>query len=515
MPDDGKEKTARESTYVLSRWLFLRLLGVTYLIAFVSLWIQIDGLICSTGILPAEKYLEAVRQNLGVRGYRELPTLCWFNCSDSALHCFCAVGTVLSVLLIVGIAPVPVLLLLWVIYLSLSLAGQAFLSFQWDTLLLETGFFAMFYAPLNLLPRISQENPPPAIGRWLLWWLLFKLMFLSGITKLLWADPKWLELNALDFHYFTQPIPNSLSWYAHQLPAWWQKLSVVVMFAIELFVPFLILTPPRFRRIACFLMIGLQVGITVTGNYGFFNLLAIVLCVSLLDDDLLRKFTPKRWAILGAPEPDARNMKWRKWTALALAVPLILASLLTFLNEMVRTPRKHELSEAVASTLEVCDEYVLKWGRRRILKWTTPFRTINGYGLFRTMTSARPEITIEGSSDGTNWKEYEFCWKAGRLSRRPSSAVPHMPRLDWQMWFAALNPQGNEYWLVSLSQKLLEGSPEVLRLLDQNPFPEGPPKYIRLLYYRYEFTDSKEKRIRGTWWKRTLIKRLTGDLSLR
>lgn len=498
------------SDFLISRWLFLRLLGLVYAIAFVSLWLQIHGLVGSQGILPAQDFLNAAQLRVD-NPYLQLPTICWLGCSDTILTWLCGLGTAASVMLALGIAPIPSLILLWTLYLSLSVVGQLFLSFQWDTLLLETGFFAIFVAPGTLLPNLTLGKPPNRIALWLLWWLLFKLTFLSGVTKLLSGDPTWRNLTAMEFHYMTQPIPNSISWYAHQLPPWWQKTTVVMTFAAELVVPLLIFAPRFLRHVACLLLIGLQLTIEATGNFCFFNLLTITLCVPLLDDRLLYRFLPARWV---EPRPTELQFgtPWpRTWSMVPLSV-LFLVSLLTFVQEMVRTQDPQKLPRAVTIVLDTSDRWLLSWGEPYVLSWTRPFRTINGYGLFRVMTTERPEIILEGSQDGVNWLEFQFRWKPGDLTRRPSIVAPHQPRLDWQMWFAALNPRGNEYWLNALMLRLLEGSPEVTGLLEQAPFRDQAPRYIRLVYYRYEFTTGNQDN--GNWWRRTKLGALTPAYSL-
>jgi len=233
--------------YRLAQWLFVRLLGLIYLAAFVSLWIQVDGLIGSHGILPAGDFLNGVgQQRTGWERYHLLPTLLWFDAGDSGLHLLCGGGALLAGLLIVGVVPGPILALLWLFYLSLVTVSREFLSFQWDNLLLEIGFLAIWLVPWRIRPARALESPfRPML--WTLWFLLFKLMFSSGLVKLLSGDPTWRSLTALTFHYETQPLPTPLAWYAHQLPDWFQATSVAVMFTIELVVPFLIVVP-RLRR---------------------------------------------------------------------------------------------------------------------------------------------------------------------------------------------------------------------------------------------------------------------------
>ena len=478
-------------THNLVRWVFLRSLGVIYLIAFVSLWVQIMGLVGHNGILPAETAMAAMRrgadaQHLGLERYHLVPTLCWFKATDGFLKLQCAAGTALAVLLIVGIAPAPCLFLLWLIYLSLATVCQDFLGFQWDILLLETGFLAIFLAPLQLRPRVSRAAPPSRLVLWLLRLLLFKLMFQSGCVKLLSGDPTWRSLTALRFHYETQPLPTWIGWYAHQLPTWAQTASVVVMFGIELFAPFLIFAPRRLRQWACLALVFLQTLIFLTGNYCFFNLLTIALCLLLLDDAALRAFLPERLRealpVSGAQQ-DRIAWRWPIQITLPLAAIAVTTSLMQF-SAMFRLP--------------------VPWPRPivAVYGWLEPFRTFNHYGLFAVMTTSRREIIIEGSNDRVAWRAYEFKYKPGDVKRRPRFVEPHQPRLDWQMWFAALGDYRQNLWLVNCCLRLLTGSPPVLAMLERNPFPKQPPRYIRAVVYEYRFTDFTTRHRTGAWWRR-------------
>ena len=465
-------------TQRLGRWVFLRLLGFTYLAAFVSLWVQIDGLVGSRGILPAADFLDAIASQLGPSRYWWLPTLFWIAPSDAMLHALCAGGTILSALLIVGFAPALCLVGLWVSYVSLTSIGQDFLSFQWDILLCESGFLAIFLAPLSLRPRLAGEADPPKAIVWLVRWLVFRLMFSSGAVKLLSGDPTWRSLAALDFHYWTQPLPTWIGWYANLLPPIAQRASCAVMFAIEIGAPLLIWGGAGARRVALAAFLALQLLILVTGNYGYFNLLTIALAVMLLDDDAW----PERWRRRFTPDAAAVGRAWPKPVVVAVAALIGLLSVLaTFGPGRVGAEWPDPLMTF-----------------RRTL---APLRLVGNYGLFAVMTTERPEITVEGSADGTSWRPYEFRWKPQDPARAPAFVAPHMPRLDWQMWFAALGRYQQNPWFLAFVLRLLEGSPPVRALLANDPFPNEPPRYVRATTASYTFTGFAERRETGRWWK--------------
>ena len=266
----------------LVAWLFLRAMGLIYLIAFVSFGVQALGLIGSHGILPLSGFVGAANGQLGPERYWQFPMVFWLSQSDFAIQATCWAGATLSLLLIFDIMPRASSLLLYVLYLSIFYAGQIFMGFQWDVLLLETGFLTFI---------LSMATRP---GIWLLRWLMFRFMFLSGAVKLLSGDPTWANLSALSYYFQTAPLPTPLAWYAHHLPQAVLKACTVGTFVIEIGLPFLIFFPRRLRFVAAFGILLLQVVILITGNYTFFNLLTMVLCLVLFDDAALRKVLPER-----------------------------------------------------------------------------------------------------------------------------------------------------------------------------------------------------------------------------
>jgi hypothetical protein len=487
----------RQNQFVFGAWVFLRGLAVVHLIAFLSLWVQLEGLVGPHGLLPAENYFAAAREQYGTAAYFQLPTLCWIFGAGKFLHLLCGAGVVLALLLFAGVAPAVCLALLWAAYLSLNYAGQIFFHFQWDTLLLETTLLAIFLAPWTLLPGWRAHEPPRA-ARLVLWWLLFRLMFLAGVVKLASGDPTWRDLTALTFHYETQPLPTPLGWFAHQLPSWWHRASCAGMFVIELIVPLFLFSIRTLRHNAALLLIAFMLAVALTGNYTFFNLLASVLCLLCLDDSWWLAVRPRGLSGRGPLASDKPSFapRWQRTAALPFAVFVIGYTLVQALPAVLPRIRPFEGFHSVARMID-------------------PFRSLNNYGLFAVMTHPRPELIFEGSDDRISWRAYEFKHKPGALTQRPTWVAPHQPRLDWQLWFAALGSPNANPWVVTLCEQLLRGNERVLSLFAHNPFPEKPPRFIRIVRYEYHFTDAATRAATGHWWRRSPIDFYVPAASLR
>jgi hypothetical protein len=431
------------------------------------------GLYGRRGILPAEELLSAAPDIVGRRNIYVLPSIFWWGASDRALLRACRIGQGLSFALACGQAPRPALFGLWGLYLSFVTVGGEFLSFQWDTLLLETSVHAMALASPRSTRLFGRGREDPSWQSVLLMRaLVFRFFYEAGIAKLRSGDPTWRKLTACSHHYETQPLPTPLSWTAHRLPRAVQRASTLAALAIECVAPFAAFAPRRVRRAGFVALSGLQIAIAVTGNYGFFNVLSIVLALWLLDDTALPRLVPQR----RAPRRTQGLERVVPTIALALLVPIAVG--VHLLRYGRRTPR---LLARAAASLE-------------------PFRSAGAYGLFSVMTKQRPEIVIEGSVDGEHWLPYELRYKPGDPRRKARWSQPHQPRLDWQMWFAAYEPPPE--WFVRLVIRLLEGAPEVEALFERCPFSGHPPRYIRAALYEYRMADPETIRTTGERWSR-------------
>lgn len=494
--------------YTIASDLFPRLLGLVYFCALVSLWTQWDGLYGVRGLLPMQDYLAMLTEQFQHEKYRAALTIFWLDASPGFVNLVFGVAVVSAMLAMAGVLPLPSLALCWGAYLSLVSVGQDFTGFQWDYLLLETGFIAIFCMPWVLRFTRTKSAEPTARGRWALWFLLFKLMLMSGVVKWFGGDKTWRDGSALEYHFFTQPLPTWTSWFANYLPTSVLHIFCYAMLYIELVVPFFIWLTRRVQRLAFLLFVLLQFMIAVTGNYGFFNLLTVALCVMLLDDGAFPRFVRKLYAVSDPPlQPPVEKSGCEQGCALpGVRIPRIESVW------MVRPPARRWPNVIAGPVLLfamglsgalMLIRFNLMSASNPIavvfLEGIDPLRSVSTYGLFQVMTKTRDEIVIEGSDDGKTWLAYEFKYKPGDPARRPVFVGPHMPRLDWQMWFAALSLEHQHEWFRALMNRIYHGVPEVLALLDKNPFPNGSPKYLRAKLYRYEFTKSGG----AGWWERT------------
>ncbi len=460
------------TTYARTRFLILRLLGLVYATAFLVLIEQLDPLIGSTGLLPAQAFLARVREALGMTSAAiEIPTLFWLDSSDRAMHVAAWVGLVLSVAVLCGATNALIQLALWALYLSFVHVGQLFYGYGWETQLCETGALAVFLCPLFSL-RPFPPRAPPTVVIWLFRWLIVRIMLGAAAIKLR-GDPCWRDFTCLVYHYETQPIPNPLSWWLHAQPRSFHVAGVAVNHFVELIAPFLVVCGRPGRLVAGVSFIAFQVILILSGNLSFLNWLTIVPALACFDDRSVAWLFGRFGATALPPS--------RAHTAAASAFGLLVA--LLSINPVLN----------------------LLSPRQAMNRSYDPFDLVNTYGAFGAVGRERDEIIIEGTDDpvpgpSSQWKAYEFPCKPGDVARRPCVISPYHYRLDWQLWFAAMSSIDREPWLIHLVAKLLAGDPGVKRLLAVDPFPDTPPRAIRIVRYRYAFTRPGDGS--PDWWRR-------------
>jgi len=474
------ESELSDRTHWLTRFLFFRLLGLVYFVAFLVVLRQWEPLLGAHGLLPARDFLADLKEAQGSHAFLRLPTLFWLADTDVAFRLAGSLGLLLSLVVLAGFANVPILAALWALYLSFVHAGRLFYGYGWEILLLETGFLAIFLAPLWRPHPFPRDAPPSPVVIALLRWLLFRLMLGAGLIKLR-GDPCWRELTCLVWHYETQPNPNALSFYLHRLPAWFHELEVLFNHVVELLAPFFYFGPRRARLVAGVLTVAFQVLLILSGNLSFLNWLTLTVAVACFDDALLERALPERarsW--LRQRIEGARESKARRMTAYALAVVVALLSL---------NPLANMLSPGQVMNTAF-----------------DPLCLVNTYGAFGSIGRERYEIVLEGTDvpdpvPEAGWREYEFPCKPGDPRRRPCWISPYHHRLDWQMWFAAMPGAGTEPWLVHFIAKLLEGDAAARGLLASSPFGDRAPRLIRARLYLYRFAQPGNAE--GAWWVRT------------
>ena len=476
------------------------------LLAIASLWWQAAGLFGSEGVVPVDPRFTDIANRFAAdyRGGAELtnmPSVLWFGRTDAAITGWCALASLAALCVVVDVAPAIALLVFWALYLSLAYAGGVFFAFQWDTLLLETVLLAAVTAPVRGPPRwrrqlsrggVPTRGPRSGWGMFGLRLLLAKLLLLSALVKYWSGDPLWHGLSALDVHFWTQPLPGPLAPFAHAAPEALRRGGEAFMWAVELGAPLLVLLPWRAARGAAFVgNVALMVGIGLTGNYGFFNLLTAALALAALDDGML-----PRWAcrLAGAPRADAEAAEATQATEAAPPV--------------ARAPRRSAREQlgrvlGAAGALTLLSLSVLAGVERADRRGAlppglfaprialAPLRSFNGYGLFANMTDYRHEVIVEVRDADGAWRELDFRAKPDNVDEAMPLVQPHMPRLDWQFWFAALRSDCEDSpWSMAFADAVLRGSPPLERLLAPGTYlADAPPERLRMLRYDYRFAE--------------------------
>jgi len=462
--------------FYYTKLLFQRSLAFIYFIAFLILFNQGKALIGSHGLTPANLFIERSH-------FWDAPSLFFLNSSDATLTLFSCLGIIISLLGMMGITErfghfvsIGSWFILWLVYLSFVSIGQVWYAFAWESLLLETGFLAIFLGPRKI--------SPPRIIIWALRWVCFRNIFGSGMIKLR-GDQCWKDLTCLFVYYETQPIPNPLSPLFHALPKFIHKASVLWTFIVELIMPFAMLTPwGLLCALAGIVMIIFQGLIIVSGNLSWFNYLSIVLVIPCFNDEFIKKVFPfTRKDVLTQPIPTLHQWStyllgalilWRSWGP--------VANLLSSRQVMNRSFDR--------------------------------LRLVNTYGAFGTITKKRNELVILGTQDhdpsNAKWLAYEFKGKPTNPQRMPSIMGPYEWKLDWQLWFAAFGHHKYSPWTLNLVAKLLSAQPEILNLLAQDPFHGQKPKWIKIDYYNYTFKKLNESGV----WQRVYLDQWLPPLNL-
>lgn len=469
--------------HLWARWLFLRLLGLIFLSAFLSLLFSINGLIGPRGLLPAGIYLHALAAHFGASRFWFAPTLLWLGSGHGALQALCWAGLAAGALVTLNRWPRVAIAAAEVLFLSFVAAARDFSNYQSDGMLLAAGLIAWFLAPPGRAPGLGRERPPSPASLFLLQWLWLRIYFESGLAKWLGGDPRWRHLTALESYYQNNPLPTWTGYFLHLLPAHWQAALALGTLVMELGLVWLLFLPRRFRLGLFLVATGFQIGLALTANYAFINWITAGLGLLLLDDGYLA--AAMRWLTRGraaggsgeAVRPHAAARRWAEGLTLGWIFYATLALLLWMPWPRLPLPR------APVTALE-------------------PLRVANAYGLFGRMTRGQYEIEFQGSRDGVHWTAYPFRFKPQRLDQAPGIYAPWQPRFDWNLWFAARGPWRQTPWVLRCEADLLRGDPAVTGLFAGDPFAGRPPRFVRAVLWQYWFTRLAALRRTGDWWRR-------------
>ena len=471
--------TARPAdSYWLTRFMMLRLLGAVYAIAFFVAAKQIVPLIGSNGLTPLNLYIAGIRANDSwLYGFIHLPSLFWFAHSDTVLQVTAWVGFALACVVVAGCAN-AIMAALWALYMSFVHLGQIWYGYGWEIQLLETGFLAIFLCPL-LDARPFPKRQPPVVVIWLFRWLIFRIMVGAALIKLR-GDPAWRDLTALYYHFETQPIPGPFSRWFCFLPHSVLRIGVLFNFLAELIAPWLAFYPRIARHIAGIIMVLFQVTLILSGNLSFLNWLTIVPALACFDDSFWSKCLPGLVAERAASAADMQKpailMTVAAWVVAAIVAVLSFFPVLNMISS-------RQVMNTSFDSLDL----------------------VNTYGAFGTVGRVRYTVVFEGTDasvpdNSAPWRPYLYCAQPVALDTRPVQIAPYQPRLDWQMWFAAMDTPSDYPWTVNLVWKLLHNDSGALSLFANNPFPDKPPQYVRAVLYSYTFAPPGNRE--HLWWNR-------------
>ncbi len=456
-----------QSEYWLSTFIIQRGIGFIYVIAFLVAINQFRPLLGEKGLMPVPRFLNRIT-------FKKYPSIFHWHYSDHFFGIIAWTGFVLALLAALGISDAGPLwlsmlvwLLLWILYLSIVNVGQLFYGFGWESLLLEAGFYAVFLGPIKYESSL--------IMVFILRWLVFRVEFGAGLIKMR-GDKCWRNLTCLNYHHETQPMPNPLSRLFHLLPQKLHKIETLFNHIVQLGAVWLLFLPQPFATIGALLIILSQLYLIISGNYAWLNWLTLILAFSGISNHYLAYLIPI--------SPPTELFASSILGVLTIIVGIIVAYLSI-------GPIKNMISP-----------------HQRMNASFNPLHLVNTYGAFGSVTRTRYEIVIEGTTDDlidaeTIWETYEFKGKPGNPKRIPMQWAPYHLRLDWQMWFAAMSSIRANTWLMKFIHQLLKGDQETLKLLSNNPFNHKDPKYIRARLFKCRFTDQKEYKETGNWWKRS------------
>lgn len=485
---------AGDATFFWPRWLVLRGVGVVYSLIFSGLLVEADRLIGPQGVLPFSSYWQHVRDSTDSTwaAFWSAPSIFWWSGSSGLINPLAWLGLACAVALVFNLWPRGALAGCWLIFLSFVSALNVFSPAQLDDLMLEVALLCIPFAPSGFRPGLGKDSPPAPLVMFMLRWLLFRVMFESGLVKLVAGDPHWRDFTAMEVMYETSPFPTILGYIDHHLPRAYHSFEIILTFAAELAAPLLALFARRPGRWFAFISwSALQIGIQLTNNFGWLNTAALALGLLWLDDQMLatlaRKLKLAAWAqaLLRGEETDGLKPPRPAWARWALAAGLWMHFYVTWFY----------FGKAAGWSV-----YSLPAALTWPVDAVRGLASANEYSLYAKFDAARYQVDFEGSNDGgRTWRLYPYRYLPQRLDRICPFIAPWFPRFEASLQIAAWGERKARVFHV-VATHLLAGNPRVVGLFPQNPFADRPPSIIRMISRRLSFTDWGTQRSTGRYW---------------
>lgn len=485
---------AGEASYLWPRWIVLRAVGIVYLLIFSGIIVEGRALIGPHGLVPVADYCEKLREIFphGLERLIRAPSLFWISTNPAMITVLQWSGLGAAMALVLNLWPRMALFACWAIFLSFVSTWQMFSPTIIDQLLIETALLCIVFAPAGLRPGLGAMSPPRALAVFMMRWLLFRIMFGSGLIKVFAGDSHWRDLTALDVMYETSPSPTILGYFDSHLPHAYHVFEIALTLTAELVAPVVaVFGGRRGRWFALGSWVILQGGIQLTGNFGWLNTAAIALGILLLDDQMIataaRKLRFGRWADRLAPIGAPVTLARPTWCSTGLLAMLWMHFGLTVYFFAVSATGNPVTGIPDPMTRPV--DYAFR-----------DFRSANAYVPFASFPEGKYEVEFTGSNDGgMTWKPYLFRYKPQRDDRMSPFIAPWFARFESSLQLALYS---NSPVIPQVARQLISRNPDVLRLFETDPFSDRPANMIRILVYKFSFTDLPTYRMTGRFWNK-------------
>ncbi len=482
-----------DATYLWPRWIVLRAVGLVYIYVFAGILREGQALVGPHGIAPLGEFFGKLHESFPnfLEAFIRAPSLFWLGHGGGMVSFLGWAGLVAALALVLNLWPRMALFACWAIFVSFVSTWRVFSAAQLDRLMLETALLCIPFAPAGFRPGLGAASPPRPIAVLMVRWLLFRVMFESGLVKLTSGDPHWRNLTAMEVMYETSPFPTIFGYFDHALPHAYHIFEIALTFLAELVAPVLaVFGGRRGRWFAFWAWLAFQAGIQLTSNFGWLNTASIGLGFLLFDDQMLLAAAEKlRLRKLGA---------WLTAKAVAAPAPAIGA----FRRYGLRAALWFHFYLTLFFFAKACGvmvdnlPYALTWPVHQL--WE--FRSANGYFLYATFDPVRYQVEFEGSNDGgQTWRTYPFRYIPQREDRVSPFIAPWYARFEATVQILGWNGKKSPL-MPAVAAHLLARNPDVMRLFESDPFPDRPPTLIRMRGYRLTFTDPATHARTGLYW---------------